>query len=93
MDEEKYKRSVNLVCPTCGCTEFNSSEPNQSESELLSCASCERELTRDELIHENSENINEHLQEIKKEVTKDLGRELKKQLSAAFRGSRFIKIK
>ncbi len=93
MDAEKYNRSVTLLCPTCGCTQFRSSEPINSENELLTCASCGRELTRDELIRENSENINEHVKEIGKEVTEDLGRELKKQLAAAFKGNKFIKVK
>ena len=93
MDPEKYNRSVTLICPTCGGTQFSSSEPSNSESELLTCASCGRELTRDELIRENSENIDEHVKEIGKEVTEDFGRELKKQLAAAFKGSKSIKIK
>ena len=93
MDAEKYNRSVALLCPTCGCTEFNSAEGNDSESELLSCARCGREITHDELIRENSENIDEHVKEIEKEVTEDLAGELKKQLAAAFKGNKFIKIK
>jgi len=38
-------------------------------------------------------NIDEHVKEIGKEVTEDFGRELKKQLAAAFKGSKSIKIK
>jgi len=93
MDAEKYNRLVTLLCPTCGCTQFESSEPINSETELLTCASCGRELTRDELIRENGENIDLHVQEIGKEVTEDLGRELKKQLDVAFKGNKFIKVK
>lgn len=52
-----------------------------------------REITRDELIRENSENISEHVNEIKKEVTNDIANELKKQLASAFKGSKFIKVK
>lgn len=93
MDVKKYDRSVALLCPTCGCTQFNSSQPKHSETELVTCASCGREITRDELIRENSENIDEHVKEMDKEVTEELGRELKKQLAAAFRGNKFIKVK
>jgi len=64
-----------------------------NETELVTCASCGRELTRDELIRENSENIEEHVKEMGKEVTEELGRELKKQLAAAFKGNKFIKVK
>lgn len=93
MDTEKYNRSITLTCPTCGGTQFRSSELSNSASELLTCAACRREITRDELIRDNSENIDEHVKEIGKEVTDDLGRELKKQLSAAFKGNKFIKVK
>jgi len=93
MDVEKYNRSVALLCPTCGCTQFNSPEPMNSETELVTCTSCGRELTRNELIRENSENIDEHVKEMGKEVTEELGRELKKQLTAAFRGNKFFKVK
>ena len=93
MDAEKYNRSVTLFCATCGGTQFSSPEPSNSECDLLTCASCSRELTRDELIRENSENIDEHIREIGKEVTEDFRRELKKQLAAALKGSKFIKIK
>jgi predicted RNA-binding Zn-ribbon protein involved in translation (DUF1610 family) len=93
MDTEKYNRSVTLLCPTCGSTKFSSSELNNSESELLKCANCGLEVTRDELIRENSENIDEHVKEVTKEVTEDLGRELKKQLAATFKGNKFIEIK
>lgn len=93
MDAQKYNRSVTLLCPTCGGSQFSPVSPDNGESELQKCAACGREITRDELIHENSENIEEHLNEIKKEVTKDIADEFKKQLASAFKGSKFIKIK
>ncbi len=93
MDTEKYNRSVTLLCPTCGGSQFSPIAPENTESELQKCASCGREITRDDLIRENSENIDEHLSEIGKEVTKDLASEFKKQLTSAFKGSKFIKIK
>lgn len=93
MDTEKYNRTVALLCPTCGSTQFSSSKPDDSESELLTCASCSREITRDDLIRENSENVDEHLNEIGKEAAKDLALEFKNKLAAAFKGSKFIKIK
>lgn len=48
---------------------------------------------RDELIRENSENMDEQVKEIGKEVAEDLALELKKQLASAFKKSKFIKIK
>ena len=93
MDTEKHNRLVTLLCPTCGGTQFSPASPDNIESELQKCASCGREIMRDELIRENSENIGEHVNEIKNEVTQDLADELKKQLASAFKGSKFIKIK
>lgn len=93
MDTEKYNRLVTLVCPTCGGSQFSPVSPDNNESELQKCATCGRQITRDELLRENSENIDEHLNEIKKEATKDITTELKKQLVSAFKGSKFIKIK
>ena len=60
---------------------------------MVKCASCGRELTRDELIAENSENISAHTKEIGKEVTKDIADEMRKSLKKAFRGSKNIRIK
>lgn len=93
MDTEKYNRSVTLLCPTCGGTQFSPVSPDDIESEIQKCAVCGREIARDELIRENSENIDEHLSEIKKEITKDVASELRKQLASAFKDSKFIKIK
>lgn len=93
MDTEKYNRSVTLLCPTCGGTQFSPVSPDNIESEIQKCASCGREITRDELIRENCENIDEHVNDIKDELIKDVANELKKQLASNFNGSKFIKIK
>ena len=58
----------------------------------MKCASCGREMTKDELMRENSENIQEHADEIAKQAA-DLGNELKKSLQDTFKNSNFIKIK
>lgn len=93
MDAEKYNRSVKLLCPTCGGSQFSPVSPDDIESEIQKCTTCGREITRDELIRENSENIDEHLNEMKNEVINDVASELKKKLATAFKGSNFIKLK
>lgn len=93
MKDEKYQRSIGLQCPTCGCTDYEYEQGVDETIELAKCASCDREITRDELIHENSENIQEHVSEIGKHVTEDLAKELKASLKKAFRGSKNIRIK
>lgn len=89
MKSNKCDRAIRLRCPTCGATEFAQTEG----SELVKCASCGRDMTKDELMHENSENIQEHVDEIAKQATADLGNELKKALQDAFKNNKFIKIK
>ncbi|QTR51884.1 ECs_2282 family putative zinc-binding protein [Candidatus Thiothrix anitrata] len=85
MDTEKYNRSITLFCPTCGNSQFSPVSSDDINSELQKCASCGREITRDELIKENSENIEEHAKEIKEEITRDITAKLKKRLSSMFK--------
>lgn len=89
MDDEKYNRSILLLCPTCGSTQLEQAE----ESSLVTCASCGRELTSEELIHENSENIQKHVEEIGQQAAQDFGQRLKKSLQDEFKNNKFIKIK
>jgi len=93
MNPDKYNRSISLLCPTCGCSEFSYDEGVDETIQVMTCASCGRELNKDELIRENSENIDEHLSEIKKEATKDIADELRKSLKKAFSGSKNIRFK
>lgn len=93
MNEEKYNRTVTLLCPTCGGTQFSPVSPKNNAAEVQQCVSCGREITCDELIRENTENIEEHVKEVGKQVTDDLALELKKKLSSAFKGSKFTKVK
>lgn len=92
MDAEKYNRSVTLICPTCGCDQFeydDSSEPVVH----MKCARCQREFTRDELIEANRENVSEHVKEMKGEIVKDVAKELRDSLKKAFSGSKSIKFR
>jgi uncharacterized Zn finger protein (UPF0148 family) len=93
MNPEKYNRSINLLCPTCGCSDFSYEEGAHETIQIMTCVSCEREFNKDELIQENSENIEEHLSEMKEEVVKDVADELRKSLKKAFSGSKNIRFK
>lgn len=59
----------------------------------MTCAQCERELTRRELITENSELITENQNEIAEEAQKQIEAEMKKMLKNAFKGNKNIKIR
>ena len=93
MDLEKYNRTLNLLCPTCGSSRFSQANENALETELVTCASCGREIRKAELIRENSENVSEHIKEMGNEAVKDLQRQLRKSLTNAFKGNQFIKYK
>ena len=93
MRNEKYQRNVGMLCPTCGCSSYEYEQGVDETIEIVKCASCGRELTRDELISENSENINEHVSEMGKEIKADLAKRFKASLKKAFRGSKNIRIK
>jgi len=93
MVPEKYDREVKLLCPTCGCNDFLYDDGIEETIQIMTCASCGRELNKDELLHENSENIDEHLSEIQEEFTKDMTDEIQKALIKAFSGSKNFRIK
>lgn len=92
MDASKYDRTVPLNCPTCGALDFIGPDPHE-EHQLFKCRSCGREITREDLIRENSENIEAHVQQLGGEVVDDLRDELCRNLEQAFRGSKYIKFK
>jgi uncharacterized Zn finger protein len=77
MDEEKYERSVVLMCPTCGCTDFSEEDPSESEEATVTCQSCGRTLRKDELIQENGEAIEAATDEMVEEVLKDIEKKFK----------------
>jgi len=92
MSDDKNQRKVILLCPTCGGTHFEFTHGSDETIELAKCVSCGRQLTKDELIHENSENISEHAKELGKEVAGDLAKKFKESLKKMFRGNKNIRI-
>lgn len=93
MKSGKYDRNVTLCCPTCGGTQFEYDNGIDDAHANVRCISCNREMTKEELIHENSENIEEHVSEIGKEARDDLVKEMRKNLKKAFKGNKYIKFK
>lgn len=89
MDAEKYNRSITLLCPTCGSTDLNTKSGADVSEQIATCSGCGLEISKDDLISENSENIAAHVKEIGQEVTRDFAAEMKKTLS----GSKYFKVK
>ncbi len=90
MDAEKYSRTITMQCPTCGNTDFKYDDEN--ETGLIECVSCNRVMTREELLSENGAHIEAHLDDVKTEVVKDAHNEISNMLKKAFGGSKHFKI-
>jgi len=93
MNSDKYSRNIELVCPTCGSSQFEHDVDIENDYAEVRCIGCDRIMTKEELIRENSESIDEHAREIGRETVDDLVKEMKKELKKAFRGNKNIKIK
>lgn len=90
---EKYNRSVSLLCPTCGGSQFSHDDADAPAHSLLKCETCGLEISKDDLVRANSENVDEHVKEIGKEVVEDIEKELRDSLKKAFGGSKNFRIK
>lgn len=77
MDAAKYNRSITLLCPSCGSDQFSHGDGVDEAIEITKCASCGREMTKDDLIHENSENISANVDEVKNEIVDDIRKQFK----------------
>jgi CRISPR/Cas system-associated protein Cas10 (large subunit of type III CRISPR-Cas system) len=91
MDAEKYNRTISMLCPTCGGTQFAQSKSDAGPIET--CARCGRSVSREELIRENSENIAEHVNEVKREVVKDAQKEIRDMLKKSFGRNKNLRIR
>jgi predicted RNA-binding Zn-ribbon protein involved in translation (DUF1610 family) len=92
INAEKYSRSVNLVCPTCGSNQFSHDGAEAQTSELLTCDACGLEIPKDDLLRANSESVDEHIKEISQEVVKDFEKKLRDSLKKALSGSKSFRI-
>ncbi|CAI0799367.1 Uncharacterised protein [Serratia entomophila] len=89
IDSGKYNQNITLICPVCGNTEME----YEDNSDFIKCTSCGRETTTDELIEDNGESINLHVEEVKKELTKDFEKQMRDMLKKTFKGNKNIRIK
>lgn len=89
----KYDRNVTLHCPTCGGTQFEFDHDINDANMSIRCISCNCEMTKEDLIRENSENIDEHVSEMGDELHDEFVKELRKSFKKAFKGSKNIKFK
>jgi uncharacterized Zn finger protein (UPF0148 family) len=93
LNSDKYNRSVTQYCPTCGGIDFSHDGADGQTSELFTCGNCGLQISKDDLIRANDENVQAHVKEIEQAVAKDLQKELHESLKKAFRGSKNIRIR
>jgi uncharacterized Zn finger protein (UPF0148 family) len=91
--DDKLSRQVTLVCPSCGCSQFSHADEGEEDGSIVTCAQCGRRLTRDELLRENSENVEAHAAEMAQEAISDAVKQFNKSLRDAFRGNKNIRFK
>ena len=71
---KKLSRSVTLHCPVCGNSQFSLIEddtnPQQQETEdsRFICSDCKSIFTKNDLIQENQESIDDTIEDIKDEA-------------------------
>jgi len=88
INPDKYNRSVSMLCPTCGESQFEYDAENLNDSSLVKCTHCQMTMTKAHLVETNSETIAVQAEEMGKEIVEDF----KKDLRNALGGSKFIKI-
>lgn len=67
MPDGKYDRTISMECPTCGGTSFE-----QDDSPIVKCATCGREISKDDLREANGARIEAELEDVKQQVFKDI---------------------
>jgi hypothetical protein len=92
MDAEKYNRSIELMCSTCGGKQFREAEGDGHPESTIQCALCGRTMSKDELIRENGETVEAAVGEVTPVFVEDAMAELKKRLQDTFKGSKYLRI-
>ena len=87
----KLNRKVELLCPSCGCSQFIQDVINNSHK--FTCASCGRTITEDKLKEENEDRILDNIHEMAHEVRGYVEDELRKTLQKSFSNLQNIKFR
>lgn len=93
MDNSKFDRTVAMRCPTCAGTQFDFDPAVEDDSAPITCASCNRTMTRRDLKDASSELIEAQAKEVGEQAAKAVADELRKTLKNAFKNSKTFTIK
>jgi len=81
---DDLERQVELLCPVCGGSQFETEIGDDGEVSTARCIACDREFTKSELLEENGGNISQHAEELGEAAADEVAEELKKKLQDAF---------
>ena len=73
-----YSRKIIFLCPICGGDQF--SYDNNIPDGDVTCNSCRRTFTRQELIEQNQDNISVKVKEVGAEVLRDVTKDFQKMI-------------
>ena len=79
-------KRITLLCPICGNDQFESLDGDFDDAEStpddakFRCSDCNSVFTKEVLINENAEKINNTVEELKQDIIKEVEHELKKML-------------
>ena len=91
--KDDYGRTIEMLCPTCGASQFEYDDDIESPVAWVQCAHCEREFDKQELIDWNQDRITGNVEDVKREVVDDVKRDLRKRLKKIARGNKNIRFK
>ncbi|WP_324740092.1 hypothetical protein U8326_10010 [Tsuneonella sp. CC-YZS046] len=85
MAGDKFSKSVSMQCSTCGRTQFE----RETDVGPFRCVGCNRSFTREELMRENGELIDNEVGK----MAADVGQWAQDELRKAFSSSKHFKLK
>lgn len=84
MKLNNIEKEINLICPICGNDQFASLDvpmeelKDSLETNRVQCSDCHRIFTKEELLKENQERIDNEVEQIADDITKQLDKEIEK---------------
>lgn len=80
---KSFEMNISLECSVCGNDQFAPVDESiddmhdSPDDTLIRCSDCQRIVTKEQLIEENSHIIDANMEDLKKEAIKELEKELK----------------
>ena len=75
---------VRLICSVCGNDQFSAIDENlididEADDDIkVKCSDCGREITKEQLLEENTDVINANIEDFKDEIMKEVVKDFKK---------------